>query len=73
LAGGPWLRDPPADFQEQIDENCIRCRGSCVLAGGFGVTLQTESTHDWSHHQWTIPVGVFVSQALKNRRAGEEF
>jgi hypothetical protein len=32
---------------------------------GFGVTLQCESTYDWNDSQWTIPIGVFVSQVFK--------
>ena len=28
-------------------------------------TLNTESTYDWEHHQWTVPINVIVSQLLK--------
>jgi hypothetical protein len=27
--------------------------------------LNTESTYDWSHSQWTVPINVMVSQLLK--------
>jgi hypothetical protein len=32
---------------------------------GTGLTLQTESTYDWNTHQWTVTIGLFVSQVLK--------
>lgn len=32
---------------------------------GFGVTIQTETTYDWNNEQWTVPIGLFVSQVLK--------
>jgi hypothetical protein len=32
---------------------------------GFGVTLSSESTHDWRAHQWTVPINVVASQVLK--------
>ncbi|HVT89173.1 MAG TPA: hypothetical protein VHD56_10005 [Tepidisphaeraceae bacterium] len=32
---------------------------------GFGVTLQAESSYDWHARQWTIPVGLLVSQVMK--------
>jgi hypothetical protein len=28
-------------------------------------TLNTESTYDWSHSQWTVPLNAIVSQLLK--------
>jgi hypothetical protein len=27
--------------------------------------LNTESTYDWTRHQWTVPLNLFVSQLLK--------
>jgi len=27
--------------------------------------VNTESTYDWEHSQWTVPVNVSVSQLLK--------
>jgi hypothetical protein len=32
---------------------------------GFGVTLQTESTHSWEADQWSVPLGLLASQILK--------
>jgi hypothetical protein len=33
--------------------------------GGFGVTLQAESSYNWEAEQWTVPIGLFASQVLK--------
>jgi hypothetical protein len=28
-------------------------------------TLQTETTYDWEHEQWTVPIGLFVAKVVK--------
>jgi len=36
-----------------------------AIDGGWTVSLQTETTYDWTADQWTVPVGLFVGKVLK--------
>jgi hypothetical protein len=29
------------------------------------LTLNTESTYDWTHHQWTVPLNLMLSRLVK--------
>ncbi len=35
---------------------------------GFGVTFQTESTYDGKREEWTLPLGLFASEAQRSCR-----
>jgi hypothetical protein len=36
-----------------------------ALGKGQTVTFQTESTYDWEHTQWTVPLGLFYAKVMK--------
>lgn len=34
------------------------------LGGGRTISLNTESSYDWEHEQWTVPVNLSYSQVF---------
>ena len=38
---------------------------SYTTSSHAAIALNTESTYDWEHRQWTVPIHLQVSQLLK--------
>ena len=35
------------------------------MAGGWTITVPTESTYDWKGQQWNVPIGAFVAKVAR--------
>jgi hypothetical protein len=36
-------------------------------------TINSETTYDWAHHAWTVPVNLMVAQLLPSKKTGLSF
>jgi len=71
---GPWtygalfnhLMDVGGSGRQDISSTFLQ---PFLTWGGLGqgqtIGMNTESTYDWVHHQWTIPINVFYSKVSK--------
>ncbi len=71
---GPWTFGALAnhlwsvggeDTREDISATFLQPFVSYTTPSAWTFTLNAESTYDWQHDQWNIPVGAFVSKVGK--------
>jgi hypothetical protein len=71
---GPWTVGALAnhiwsvagdDGREDISTTFFQPFLSYTTPSAWTFTVQAESTYDWQHDQWTIPIGAFVSKVEK--------
>jgi hypothetical protein len=71
LGGGSILADDgstilvPSGHSPRINATYVQPFLSYTLPSQTTFTVQTESTYNWTAHQWTVPVMAGVSQVLR--------
>jgi hypothetical protein len=70
---GPWTVGALAnhiwsvagdDDREDVSATFLQPFAAYALGGGRTVSLNAESSYDWEHEQWTLPVNVSYSQVF---------
>ncbi|MEO0017421.1 MAG: hypothetical protein RLZZ522_704 [Verrucomicrobiota bacterium] len=71
---GPWVFGGLAnhlwdvagdDDRDSVNATYLQPFVSYILPTKTTLTLNTETTYDWTHDQWTVPVNFIVSQMFK--------
>lgn len=71
---GPWTFGALAnqvwgfagdDGRDEVNATYLQPFVSYIMPTKTTLSLNTESTYDWTHRQWTVPVNFVVSQLVK--------
>jgi len=72
LANHVWSFAGP-DNDETINSTFLQPFLSYTFPSATGVTLNTESSYDWTEHEWTVPINLIGSQLVRLGRLPVQF
>jgi hypothetical protein len=64
LANHLWEISKDESPRSTVDATFLQPFLNHTWKNGFGITVQTESTYDWTGDQWTVPINLFLSQVF---------